>query len=526
MIRLFRLGARMRWTITRNSLRRRGSALFVLALVSSAIGALGGFITIAGAAVAEADVRRAILLFVFTLGLIAWVFAPLLMGGTDETVDPAPLALLPLRGKDLAAVMAGAATTSPATLAVAVALLATPAVGAGGGVLGALVALLTAAALFVTGLGASRTLAAVMGLAHRTRRGRDISVVVAALSGVALWAISQSAAPAIQAGAAEADSTLLRVLEQTPPGWAARAVLHCREGDVLAALPWTAAVAAVGAALVWVWARLAGRLLVGGATRSGGRAEVAGAPLWPRAVDPASAAFAKEWHYQWRSPMRRTQAIIGVALSAGFSLLQVLPVRDPSPKLIYSGLMALLFSANNAFNVVGFDSPSLWLEFSAAGGIRRHQLVARLVTYGSGTVASLVAAGFTVAAAKGLWSELPLYLAFTPMAVACLLGVGAVISAAAPLAAVDGDNPFKRPAGNTGCTYALAVIGAMAGMAVLVAPFVVPALLWDGNWRFVLAAGGAVWGWLVWRHGVARAMRTLERHGPDLMAELNPRLAA
>ena len=98
--------------------------------------------------------------------------------------------------------------------------------------------------------------------------------------------------------------------------------------------------------------------------------------------------------------------------------------------------------------------------------------------------------------------------------------MGAGISAAAPLAAVDGDNPFKRPAGNTGCTYALAVIGAMAGMAVLVAPFVVPALLWDGNWRFVLAAGGAVWGWLVWRHGVARAMRTLERHGPDLMAEL------
>ena len=48
LLRLARLGARMRWTITRNSLRRRGRALFVLTLVASSIGAMAGFVTFAG----------------------------------------------------------------------------------------------------------------------------------------------------------------------------------------------------------------------------------------------------------------------------------------------------------------------------------------------------------------------------------------------------------------------------------------------------------------------------------------------
>ena len=55
LLRLARLGARMRWTITRNSLRRRGRALFVLTLVASSIGAMAGFVTFAGSALMDPD---------------------------------------------------------------------------------------------------------------------------------------------------------------------------------------------------------------------------------------------------------------------------------------------------------------------------------------------------------------------------------------------------------------------------------------------------------------------------------------
>ena len=85
LLRLARLGARMRWTITRKSLRRRGRALFVLTMVASSIGAMAGFVTFAGSALMDPDPRRAVLLFGFTMGLVAWMFGPLLMGGTDET---------------------------------------------------------------------------------------------------------------------------------------------------------------------------------------------------------------------------------------------------------------------------------------------------------------------------------------------------------------------------------------------------------------------------------------------------------
>ena len=64
LLRLARLGARMRWTITRNSLRRRGRALFALTIIASAGGAIAGFTTFAGAALMEPDPRRAVLLAV------------------------------------------------------------------------------------------------------------------------------------------------------------------------------------------------------------------------------------------------------------------------------------------------------------------------------------------------------------------------------------------------------------------------------------------------------------------------------
>ncbi|HAP74583.1 MAG TPA: hypothetical protein DCR14_00690, partial [Acidimicrobiaceae bacterium] len=269
---------------------------------------------------------------------------------------------------------------------------------------------------------------------------------------------------------------------------------------------------------------LGARLLLHTSSDQRGRRRSDARTVWPRSTGARGAAMAKEWRYQWRSPMRRTQAIIGVALSMGFAVLQTLPLDDPPATVIYAGMMGLLFSANNAFNVVGFDSHSLWLEFTAAGGLRRHQLEARLLSYGAGTMLGLVLAGLAVGVATGQWGELPIYLALTPTGVLCLLGVGAVVSAAWPLTAIDGDNPFKKPTGANGCGYALAVLGAMASLAVLLAPIALPLVLFDGWWRIGVAAGGWIWGWFVWRTGVSRGVARLDRHGPDLLAELSPRL--
>lgn len=521
MIRLALLGAGLRWRITLNGLRRRGTALFVLSIVAASLGALIGFTTLAGAATLDGDDRRALLLFGCSMVVLAWMFAPLLVGGADETVDPAPLALLPLEGRRLAAVLAGAAVTSPAVVAVAVALLGGVVAG-WSGPLGSAVALLAMVALFVFGLGTARTLAALMGLANRSRRGRDLSVLVAALAGMTLWIASQSIGPVLEASSTRHGSAVLDVMAMLPPGWAARAVLHAHDGRPLAALGWVAPTLVLGVALVWCWARLTGRMVVGSA-RHQALPAAATARVWPSARDAATACLAKEWRYQWRSPTKRTQAIISLLMSIAFTVLQVIRLPDAGPKIVYLGMMSLLFASNNAFNVVGFDSPSLWLDVAAGGRLGRHQLRARLLVMGVPVTMSAAITIIAIAAIAGEWSEAALALAEVPGAVLCLLGVGAVISAAAPLPFTDGDNPFKRPAGASGCSYALAAFAAMLSLFVLLLPVLLPTIVFDGPWRVLLAVGGAVWGAAVWRVGLRRGERTLERHGPDVLAELSAR---
>lgn len=525
MRRLFVIGARLRWTITRNSLRRRGMAMFVLSLVFSAVAAVVGFVTFAAMHGASPADRRAVLTFGYTLIAVAWIFGPLLIGGADETVDPSRLALLPLTDRQLAAVLTGAAVSTPPTLALAVALLGGVVAG-WSGPFAALVALAAMAALFVFGLGAARSVAAVMGLANRSRRGRDLSVLVAALAGVTLWFGSQSIGPIMQASKSAHGNAILDAMAWAPPGWAARAVLHARAGEPLAALAWVVALLAAGLVLVASWARLTARLLVGSARHEAGRTSRQRA-IWARAHDGPSAALAKEWRYQWRSPMKRTQLVISTVMSVGFALLQVLRTGHATigPKAVFAGFLGLMFMAGNAFNIIGFDSPSLWLEFVAAGRVGRTQLRARSLAFSVSVAVPTVAAVTAVAVVSRQWSEVVLALALVPTAALCLLGVGVFVSAWVPLPMADGDNPFRRPSGANGCSYGLSIMGALASVTALFAPILVPAVVGDGTWRYLLPVIGAAWGYAIWSLGLRFGDRILLRRGPDLIAGLSGRAA-
>ncbi len=525
MRRLFVIGAGLRWTITRNSLRRRGLPMFVLSLVFSGAAAVAGFVTFATMHGSSTVDRRAVLTFGYTLIAVAWVFGPLLIGGADETVDPSRLALLPLDGRQLAAVLTGAAVSTPPTIALGIALLGGVVAG-WSGPLAAVVALVAMAALFVFGLGAARTVAALMGLANRSRRGRDLSVLVVALAGVTLWFGSQSIGPIMEASKNEHGNAIIDAMAWTPPGWAARAVLHARAGDPLAALPWVVALFATGLVLVASWARLTARLLVGSARHEAGRTRHERA-IWARAHDGPSAALAKEWRYQWRSPMKRTQLVISTVMSVGFALLQVMRTghAEIGPKAVFAGFLGLMFMAGNAFNIIGFDSPSLWLEFVAAGRVGRTQLRARSLAFSVSVAVPTVAAVAAVAAVSGEWSEVGLALALVPAAALCLLGVGVFVSAWVPLPMADGDNPFRRPSGANGCSYGASIMGALVSVSVLFAPILVPAIVGDGNWRYLLALSGAAWGYAIWSLGLRLGDRILLRRGPDLIAGLSNRAA-
>jgi ABC-2 type transport system permease protein len=523
MIALAKLGVRLRWTITRNSLKRRGAFLFVVSTTWAGLGAIAGFSVLALSRGLDPGQRRLVLTFACSMIALAWVFGPLLVGGADETVDPAPLALLPLTRPQLAAVIGGAAVSSPATLALEIALLGGIVAGWSTVLCGA-VSVLAVLGLFLFGLGLARSVAALMGMAQRTRRGRDLTVLIAALAGVTLWVGSQSIGPLLKASHGSG-GVVVRVMSWLPPGWAARALLDAHDRRPLPALGWSLLLLVLGTVLVRTWAVLTVRLLVG--ERNASRSEAsATSGLWPRATDAGSAAMAKAWRYQWRSPMRRSQLLIGTIMGIGLVLLQVLRMQQADPRVAFMGLAALLFSAATTFNVIGFDAPSLWLETVASGELTSMHLRTRLLALVPTIVVPVVGATMTVGIVTGQWREVPAVLLVTPAAALCLLGAGAVVSATMPLPMLDGNNPFSRPTGANGCSYGLAVLLALATLFVLLVPVVGPVALANGAaWGYLAALAGIAWGWFVWHTGVRLGARRLHHRTPELLAELTHRAA-
>jgi hypothetical protein len=89
----------------------------------------------------------------------------------------------------------------------------------------------------------------------------------------------------------------------------------------------------------------------------------------------------------------------------------------------------------------------------------------------------------------------------------------------------DGDNPFRRPSGANGCSYGVSIMGALVSVSVLFAPVLVPAIVVNGSWRYVLPVIGAAWGYAIWSLGLRFGDRILVRRGPDLIAGLSNRAA-
>jgi ABC-2 type transport system permease protein len=521
MIALWRVGAGLRWRLVANGLRKRGKGMFALSLVATGIMVVIGFGLLVGTAWMEADDRRAVVLFVLTMTLIAWVFGPLLIGGADETVDPSRLALLPLSNRQLAAVLAGSAMTAPATIGVGVALLGCVVAG-WGGVVGGVLSFVAVVVYFVMGLGLARALAAVMGLATRSRRGRDISVFVTAVAGVTLWLGFQTIGPVLEASSTRRGSQLLDVMAWLPSGWTARAVLAARDGQVLAAIGWIALTVVMAVVFVAVWARLTARLQVS-TTRPTSAATREGT-VWPGVTTARQAALAKELRYSVRAPFKRVQLLLGTAMTAGFTLLQVFNADSPDARIVFLAFIGVLFASGSSFNLIGFDSPSLWLELTANGRLDVTLLRARTLASAPLVLVPLVATIVLTAAITGKWGAVPQALLCAPTAAACTMGVGAVASAKAPLPYPDSDNPFQRPNGATGCAYGLQITFAFVVLSVLLAPVLVPVVIGGTAWwTFLVALAGLGWGVVVYRAGLRWASSNLAPRGPELFAELSSR---
>lgn len=514
------LGARLRWRLVRNTLARRGMVLFVITLVGASLGALLGLVTFAFARTFDPAPQRALIVIGATMVVLGWTFAPLLAGGTDETVDPTRLALLPLSTRQLTAILAGGAASSPAVLAVGVVMVGVV-IGYAPPNAGALIVVVDAVGLFALGLGIARTVAAGLARAQRSRKGRDVAVLASALAAVTVWLATQAIGPILEVAQHNKSQRIVDALGWLPPGWFARSIIDVRTGRWGPSLLLCAGGLAAAVAMLAQWGRMTQRMMeqserIVETTRS--RSDEA--PLG-RASSPFGAAVAKEVRYLKRSPLRRTQLLTFTVMGTALTVFQALRLNGSA--LPFMALIATLFGVGPAMNIIGFDSPSLWLEV-VVGGPDRTVLRARSLSYIPQLSVPTIVAVLVLGVWKGSWGSVIDVLLLAPSVALIGVGLGALISPRAPIPQRDGDNAFawRNASTGKGCLVGMYVFGSLFAVGILAAPIIVPTLLLrDRPWAVVIPIAGSAWAYGVWLVGTALGGRAIRFKGPELLAELS-----
>lgn len=527
-----RLFARLKLSLIAGGLRGPGGPARIVGLIFAILAAL--FVMPIGFGLLAIEHGKPgagnLAVMTFTIFAAGWLVLPIAMFGADETLDPARLALLPLRPAALARGLLAAALTGIGPVLTLVVVLGAVVAVADGPVsaLAGLAAVLIELGLCVAG---SRALVTVLSGVLRSRRGRDLGVLLGGLLVIALFganmAFQRSLAGAAGHGAGGVGVNFggaAAIARWAPPGMAAHAVADAAAGRVgIAAVELGVGAATVGL-LAWVWIAALRRALehpdastqagrrsramavaVGSAavlaSGAGGPQPLAGAPApgwWSRLRDSrALNAAGKELRYYRRDPRRRQQLVSlvmpvllivvnsqvghGSGSAGGGMHLPVWPA-------VLGGMIAGTFSSANQF---GFDGSALWLNIAATSrwqdlraDIAGKNIAGALITVPVFGVLYLVlgamardAGGAAVACAMAV----------------CALGatssVGSVVSVLLPTPIPERrSSAFSSGGAGQGCLAGLTTLaGFGATLALLVPVFVMIAGWRPGTWLLIVA---------------------------------------
>jgi ABC-2 type transport system permease protein len=476
---------RLKLTLLRNGLRRS-----VAAVVGMVLGVLYGGALLVTALVSlvvlrfrdDLDLTRAVLLVGGAALVLGWSLLPVLLFGTDPTLDPTRFATFAVPERRLAAGLALAGLVG--LPGVATGLLALAAVVAASRSLPAVLLAVLAAALGVgTCVLLSRIVTAAAAAVLSSRRGRDL----AGIGGlVLLLAVGPVLATVGNGGGDRAGfQRVADVLEWTPFGWPWAAMAAAAEGRWWTALLFLALAAGTVVVLFVVWQRVLVSALRNPRPQSGGGGHKQGLGLFARLPGtPMGAIAARAGTYWVRDPRLNVPGLTTALLPAGL----LVPGLASDSHLALAGmpLASAYLIGWGQHNDVGYDSTAFWMHV-ASGVDGVSDRLGRL--FPSGFLAVLCVPTYAVLGPLlGLpWRLLPATLG---VAVALLLNgfaVACVTSAVKQYAVpAPGENPFTSRPGSVGVTMA---VQAICGAAVFALSL--PAL----------ALGVAAWlgvGWAAW----------------------------
>lgn len=338
------------------------------------LGGIGGLVAGTGTAIfaSSPGLGDALLLGVFVTLSLPWIMGPLLEPTlADGTVDPRRLEQFPLTTwQQVGGLLLGALIAPTATFTMLFA--SGPVVAFVGETFQARAAALAVAAVYtVMCVATSRSAQALMAESLRSRRGRDIAALGAAVLVLVIYALAMHVRGTIESMRDQMSGPVGEIAGWLPPGAGARAIIAAREGDWSDFGVRMAVMLAMTAVAILAWAWSLARRVRGDISSQGGgyhRSVSDPLPLIPKALawlpaGEATAASAQQLRYFFfRSPKAIQTLLIPPVMGMMVAHSTFGNFGVAGQAAAFSALAVVVGS----FNVFGYDGPGFrYLVLSA-----------------------------------------------------------------------------------------------------------------------------------------------------------------
>lgn len=489
------------------------AALYGLGILGLAVAALFGL------SFGTIEIARTATVLAGAVVVLGWIVVPLLASGVDQTVDPARLATFPiplnqlLVGLTFSGVfgVAGMVTTL-ASLATALTWWRYP--------IAALAAIVCGAVGVLTCVIGSRMIAALATGIGSGRRARETKRLLVFIPLVLLGPIIVGLIALLRRTSTSLPD-IAAVVSWTPFGaiWAVPADIAV--GDYMAAsLRFLIGLATV-VVFAAIWRVGLAHALETPTRASATRVGAKSLGLFANARTPTAAVTARALTYWIRDP-RYAQSLIVVpllpmllafygGLNGNWTLLNI------------TGPGVALLLGLSIFTDVSYDNTAYALHLQTGVSGRADRL-GRVIALASFSLPLVVALTVASVAITQTWHLLPALLGLGLGALLSGFGLSSVISGRFAFEVpAPGDNPFKAKPGG-GITLTLSMLGTWGGLTILCLPELVLAIIG-------IVTGIALYGWLALAVGIVLGCtfltvgvrvggRVLDRHGPELLAQL------
>ncbi len=518
-----RLLVQLKLRLLLNALRpsTAAKASFVVSTIFACLLAIGTF---AGLALLRGNPASVDLTTViFTLFAFGWVILPIFAFGLDGTLDPATLALYPLRTRPLAVGLLAASATGAWPVANVLGLLGVT-VGMARGAFGLLIAVLAVLLQVLFCITLAWLVTTSMARLLRSRRGKDLAAFLI----VPILVLYEFFTQVVPKAAAQGTITAASFtgvdawLRWLPPGLAAHAIQDASDGRPGTAVARLALLAVVVVVLGWLWIRSLGRALVTADT-STQSSRVRGAALPLARYGLRGAVTARFWIYQRRDPGSLVFWAITAVIMVAVSISSIVGRNVHSGVLLASAIAGAWTVGWGHADSVGQTGPAFVFEALALTSRRelRAYFSGQNIALGAVGVPLLVAISFGLAAV----ARQPGY-GFLGMAVD-LAGLGAALALSNIFTVVlpypveqRAGSPTPRAAQGYGVHTLLGVLGNLGGVGITAIPVIAAIALTNRDPAAVrmpvLILGAAAYGFALAWVGVRIAARAAEQKLPEL----------